>query len=124
MFKSQIHDTGAGGIVVGGGDRKSLTPAVNFVVRKNLILGFESPSYWRTSTGDGVYSTDLKLLLPAGVGPGKYVGTNPGFVGVWQASRHVMIQVAVTRFLSGAYLHKTFVANGFGFYSVSFVYRI
>jgi hypothetical protein len=101
-----------------------VTPAITFIVRRNVILGGESPSYWRTSTADGVYATDLRLLLPAGAGPGKYVGTNPGFVGVWQATRHVMIQGAITRFISGPFLQKTFVANGFGFYSLSVVYRI
>ncbi len=99
------------------------TPAVTFFMRKNLVVGFEAASYWRTSTADGVYAPDLKLLLPAGVGQEKYVGTNPAVVVIWQATRHVMFQGAITRFISGTLLRKTFVANGFGFYSTSLLYR-
>ena len=40
--------------------------------------------------------TDLKLLIHAAVGQGKYVGTNPGVVGVWQVARHVTFQGAIT----------------------------
>jgi hypothetical protein len=34
-----------------------------------------------------------------------------------------MLQGAITRFISGAFLENTFVANGFSFYSFSFIYR-
>ena len=84
---------------------------------------FEAPSYWRTSTADGVCTTDLKVLLHADVGQGKYVGTNPGVVGVWQATRHIMFQGAITRFIAGAFLEKTIAAGGFGFYSATLLYR-
>jgi hypothetical protein len=33
------------------------------------------------------------------------------------------MQGAVTRLLSGGFLERTFVANGFGFYSFSFIHR-
>jgi hypothetical protein len=100
-----------------------LTPGVTLTPRRGLVLGFEAPSYWRTSTGDGVYSTDLRVLLGPGVGSGKYVGTNPGIVAVWQATRHLQLQGAITRFLSGGFLDDTFVAEGFGFYSFTARYR-
>ncbi len=99
------------------------TPAVTFILKENAFMSFEAPSYWRTSTADGVYTTDLKLLLRAAVGQGRYVGTNPGVVGVWQVTRHVMFQGAITRFIAGAFLEKTFVAGGFGFYSATLLYR-
>jgi hypothetical protein len=99
------------------------TPAVTFILKKSVFMSFEAPSYWRTSTADGIYSTDLKLLLRAAVGQGRYVGTNPGIVGVWQITRHVTFQGAITRFMAGAFLEKTFVAGGFGFHSATFLYR-
>ncbi len=98
-------------------------PAVTFVLRKNIFLTFEAPSYWRTSTADGVYSPDLRLLLHADVGQGKYVGTNPGAVGIWQVTRHIQFQGAITRLISGAFLEATAVAGGFGFYSATVMYR-
>jgi hypothetical protein len=100
-----------------------LTPSITFTVLGNLIMGVEAPSYWRTSTADGVYATDLRVLLPADIGGGKYVGTNPAFIIVWQATRHIQLQGAVTRFLSSDFLKNTFVAGGFGFYSATFKYR-
>jgi alginate export protein len=99
------------------------TPAVTFFPRPNLTLGFEAPSYWRTSVADGIYSTDLRVLIGPQAGTGKYVGTNPGVIMVWQLTRHLQLQGAITRFLSGAFLESTFVANGFGFYSVTARYR-
>jgi hypothetical protein len=100
-----------------------LTPALTISPMPNLTVGFEAPSYWRTSTADGVYGTDLRLLIPPAAGHGKYVGTNPGALVVWQATRHLQLQGAITRFLAGAFLEDTFVSSGFGFYSGSVVYR-
>lgn len=100
-----------------------LTPSLTMAPRPNLTLGIEAPSYWRTSTADGVYGTDLRLLIPPAVGTAKYVGTNPGVLVVWQATRHLQLQGVITRFLAGTFLDDTFVSSGFGFYSGSVVYR-
>jgi hypothetical protein len=100
-----------------------LTPSLTVTPAANLVVGFEVPSYWRTSTADGVYATDQRLLLRPDVGEGKYVGTNPGILVIWQATRHLQVQGAITRFLAGRFLENTFVAPGFGFYSASGVYR-
>ncbi len=100
-----------------------LTPALTMTPASGLVVGFEMPSYWRTSTADGVYATDQRLLIPPTAGQGKYVGTNPGILVVWQATRHLQVQGAITRFLSGGFLENSFVAPGFGFYSASGVYR-
>ena len=100
-----------------------LTPAVTMSPLPNLTVGLEAPSYWRTSDADGVYRTDLRLLIPPAAGHGKYVGTNPGVLIVWQPTRHLQLQGVVTRFLVGTFLEDTFVSSGFGFYSGSIVYR-
>ena len=99
------------------------TPALTVTPRRGLLIGFEAPSYWRTSTADGVYGTDLRLLLPPQVGTGRYVGTNPGALVVWQATRHLQLQGVITRFLSGGFLDDTFISEGFGFYSFTTRYR-
>jgi len=100
-----------------------VTPSFQLSLRRNVLLIFESPSYFRTSTGDGVYSIDLRLLLsPAGKAD-RYVGTNPGVVVAWQATRHINLSGVISRFLSGPFLKGTFVENGFGFYSLAFTYR-
>jgi hypothetical protein len=99
------------------------TPAISVTPRPGLVLGIEAPSYWRTSIGDGVYSTDLRVLVGPGAGSGKYVGTNPGVVVAWQATRHLQLLGVVTRFLSGGFLADTFAAAGFGFYSFTTRYR-
>jgi len=100
-----------------------LTPALTMVPHKKIVLIVECPNYWRTSLQDGIYSPDLRLLIPPSAGQGHYVGSNPGIVPIWQVTRHITMQGAVTRFLSGSFLERTFVANGFGFYSFSFIYR-
>ena len=100
-----------------------LTPALRLLPHRRLVLILECPSYWRTSLQDGVYATDLRLLIPPSAGQGRYVGTNPGIAPVWQVTRHITLQGAITRFFSGGFLKSTFVANGFTFYSFSFVYR-
>ena len=100
-----------------------LTPSLTMSPMANLTVGVEAPSYWRTSEADGVYGTDLRLLIPPAAGHGKYVGTNPGVLVVWQATRHLQLQGVVTRFLAGTFLEDTFISSGFGFYSGSVVYR-
>jgi hypothetical protein len=114
--------SGAVGLL-GPGNLTDFTPAVTVVPRPTLTIGFEAPSYWRTSTGDGIYATDQRALIPPQAGTGRYVGTNPGIVAVWQATRHWQGQGAITRFHSGEFLKDTFVGAGFGFYSISAVYR-
>jgi hypothetical protein len=100
-----------------------LTPALAMSPRTGLSLGIEAPIYWRSSTRDGIYGTDLRLLILPEAGDGKYVGTNPGVLVVWQVTRHCQLQGVVTRFLAGDFLESTFVSRGFGFYSASAVYR-
>jgi hypothetical protein len=100
-----------------------LTPALTMSPRRGLTLGFEAPSYWRTSTADGVYGTDLRLLIRPDAGEGKYVGTNPGVLVVWQATFHCQLQGVITRFMPGGFLDDTFISSGFGFYSASVIYR-
>ena len=99
------------------------TPALTVIPHRALVVGVEAPSYWRTSTADGVYATDLRVLVPARAGTGRYIGTNPGVLVVWRATPHLEVQGAITRFLSGGFLADTFVANGFGFYSATARYR-
>jgi hypothetical protein len=100
-----------------------LTPTLAMVPHGKLILIVECPNYWRTSLQDGIYNTNLMPLVPPTVGQGRYIGSNPGIVPVWQVTRHITIQGAITRFFSGGFLERTFVANGFGFYSLSLTYR-
>jgi hypothetical protein len=100
-----------------------LTPALRVRPWPALSLSFEAPSYWRSSTGDGIYATDLRPLILPQAGTGRYVGTNPGVIIVWQVTRHLQTQGAVTRFFPGRFLQDTFVSAGFGFYSASAVYR-
>ncbi len=99
------------------------TPAVTITPHSALFLSFELPNYWRTSLGDGIYNINLEVLAGPGIGSSRYVGSNPGISVLWQATRHLQIQGAITRFLSGAFLKNTFVADGFGFYSATALYR-
>jgi hypothetical protein len=109
--------------LLGPTNMTDLTPAVTFVFPKHLVIGFEAPSYWRTSTGDGIYNPNQTLIMPPGAGQGKYVGTNPAIIVAWQTTTHLQFQGAITRFLPGAFLEKTFIAHGFGFYSATALYR-
>ena len=99
------------------------TPAITMIPHRKLVILVEIPSYWRTSLQDGLYSTDLRVLIGPKAGEGRYVGTNPGIAPVWHATRHITLSGAITRFFSGGFLEKTFIVNGFAFYSASFVYR-
>ena len=100
-----------------------VNPSVTFIPHRRIVLIVECPSYWRTSLEDGMYNTLRRVLLPPAVGEGRYVGSNPGVVVVWQATAHLRVQGAVTRFLAGGFLERTFVRNGFGFFSLAATYR-
>jgi hypothetical protein len=121
LFPGNAYSGAVG--LLGPTNLTDLTPAFSVQPKSNLTLGFEAPSYWRTSTGDGVYSTDLRLLVPPDAGDAKYVGTNPAVLAVWQMTTHIQIQAVLTRFLVGPFLDRTFVSSGFGFYSGTAVYR-
>src|SRR6185436_20228758 len=79
-----------------------LTPTLTLRPRPGVTFIVEVPSYWRTSTADGVYAADLRVLIPPDAGAGRYVGTNPGVLVDWQVTRHCQLQGAITRFLPGA----------------------
>jgi Alginate export len=100
-----------------------LTPTLSMAPHGKLILIVEWPNYWRTSLQDGIYNTNLMLLIRPTGGQGRYIGSNPGIIPLWQVTRHITIQGAITRFFAGGFLERTFVANGFGFYSISVTYR-
>jgi hypothetical protein len=100
-----------------------VTPAVQFVAPHRIILAFEVPTYFRTSLRDAVYNIELRPLINIASSRERYVGTNPGFVVIWQATRHLNLTGAITRFLPGGYVEQSFVAHGFGFYSTSLTYR-
>jgi hypothetical protein len=121
LFPGNAYSGAVG--LLGPTNLTDFTPALTVTPRRGLVLGFEAPSYWRTSTGDGIYSTDLRVLIGPRAGNGKYVGTNPGVLVVWQATRHLQLQGVITRFLSGGFLDDTFVEAGFGFYSITARYR-
>lgn len=121
LFPGNAYSGAVG--LLGPTNLTDFTPAFTLQPRGNLVTSIEVPSYWRTSLGDGVYSTDQRLLLPPGVGAGRYVGTNPAVVAVYQATRHLQFQGVVTRFLPGGFVERTFVAKGFGFYSLTALYR-
>jgi hypothetical protein len=99
------------------------TPFVSFVPRRGLVVGFERPWYWRTSTGDGIYNTALRLLAPPGVGTGTFIGGSSGIVVVWQATRHIQLTGAIIRFVPGRFLDETFIRGGAGLYSATAAYR-
>jgi hypothetical protein len=121
LFPGNAYSGAVG--LLGPTNLSDLTPALTVVPRSGLTVGFEAPSYWRTSTGDGVYATDLRPIIGPDAGEGTYVGTNPGVLVVWQATRHWQVQGAITRFVAGGFVRDTFVGSGFGFYSSSLVYR-
>lgn len=99
------------------------TPSLRVPLRRNLVLAFEVPSYFRSSVRDGVYSIDQRLLLRGESNTYKHVGTNPGVIVSWQVTRHVNVTGAVTRFRSGKFLADTLFRNGFSFYSIAGTYR-
>lgn len=109
--------------LLGPTNLSDFTPSLKTSVRRNLVLAFEAPSYFRTSVRDGVYGIDLRLILRGQSNRFRYVGTNPGVIAAWQATRNLNITGAITRFQSGAFLSDTFARNGFGFYSIACTYR-
>jgi len=121
LFPGNAYSGAVG--LLGPTNLTDLTPTFTVIPRRGLVLGVEAPSYWRTSTADGVYATDLRVLIPPEAGEGKYVGTNPGVVVTWHATRHLQLLGVVTRFLAGDFLAATFVSRGFGFYSFTTRYR-
>lgn len=121
LFPGNAYSGAVG--LLGPTNLTDFTPALNMFPRRGLMIGFEAPSYWRTSLADGLYSTDQRLLIGPEAGTGRYVGTNPAFLTVYQATRHLQLQGVITRFIPGGFLEKTFVADGFGFYSVTAQYR-
>ena len=100
-----------------------VTPFVSAMPSRRLILGFEWPQYWRTSTADGIYNTALRLLLPPGVGTGRRVGSTIGTLAIYQLTPHLQVSGAVIRLLSDQFLDTTFVRGGAGLYSVTAAYR-
>jgi Alginate export len=121
LFPGNAYSGAVG--LLGPTNLTDLTPGLTLSPRPGLIIGIEAPSYWRTSTGDGVYSTLLRVLFDPDVATANYVGTNPGVAVVWQVTRHLQFQGAITRFVAGAFLDRTFVSSGIGFYSITSRYR-
>jgi hypothetical protein len=100
-----------------------VTPSVQLIAPRRIVIVFEVPSYFRTSVRDGVYNISLRPLPIPATNPGRYVGSNPAVVAVWNATPHVSLTGVITRFLPGSFTEGTFLAHGFGFYSSTFTFR-
>jgi hypothetical protein len=100
-----------------------VTPFLSFMPTRGLVLGIERPMYWRTSTGDGLYNTILRPIVPPNAGTGRYVGATFGVLAVWQATQHVQLSGAAMRLVPGQFLKTTFVRGGAGLYSLTATYR-
>lgn len=100
-----------------------ITPAAQFVLPRRVSLVFEMPTYFRTSVRDAIYNISLQPLIVIPGSRARQVGTNPGVVGIWPATRHLTFTGVISRLLPGDYLKASFVRHGFGFYSSSVTYR-
>jgi len=100
-----------------------VTPSVQLIAPRRVIIAFEMPHYFRTSLRDAVYNIELRPLINIASSRARFVGANPGVVVVWPATRHLNLTGVITRFLPGGYVEQSFVAHGFGFYSTSVTYR-
>ena len=100
-----------------------VTPAVQFLLPRRVVVVFEMPTYFRTSVRDGIYNIALQPLIVIPSSRAKRVGSNPGVVAVWSASRHLTLTGVISRLLPAEYLSQSFVRHGFGFYSGSVTYR-
>ncbi len=100
-----------------------VTPGLQLILPRRVLIVFESPFYFRSSRRDGVYNIELRPLPLSPASGERYVGTNPAFVAVWQATTHLNLTGVITRMLPGPFLRGSFVEHGFGFYSSSVTYR-
>jgi hypothetical protein len=109
--------------LLGPTNLSDVTPAVQLLAPHRLVFVVEVPSYFRTSVGDGIYNIELRPLPVPATNPGRYVGSNPAFVAVWNWTTHLSLTGVITRFLPGRFTEGSFIQHGFGFYSSSFTYR-
>ncbi len=109
--------------LLGPTNLSDITPSLKAPIRRNLLIAFEMPNYFRTSLNDGVYTIDQRLIFRGVGNPHRFVGCNPGVIVAYQPFAHVTFTGAITRFQSGQFLSDTFARNGFGFYSIAGTYR-
>jgi hypothetical protein len=100
-----------------------VSPTLLLFPHPRVIVGLESPFYWRSSVGDGIYNINLRLLFPPAAGDGRYIGTNPGVYATWQVTSHLQLQGSILRLIPGGFLERTSLTRGIGFYSATFLYR-
>ena len=100
-----------------------VTPSAQFALPHRVAIIFEMSTYFRTSLHDAIYNIELRPLIFRAESRARYVGTNPGVVAMWAATRHLTLTGVISRLVPGDYLSQSFVAHGFGFYSSSFTYR-
>lgn len=109
--------------LLGPTNLSDVTPAVQLVAPHRIVFVVEVPNYFRTSVRDGIYGIGLSPLPVPATNPGRYVGSNPAFVAVWNATVHLSLTGVITRFIPGRFADGSFIRHGFGFYSSSFTYR-
>jgi hypothetical protein len=100
-----------------------VTPGIQLILPRRVVFVFESPFYFRSSLRDGIYNIELRPLPFSAARDERYVGTNPAFVAVWQATTHLNLTGVITRFVPGPFVDGSFIAHGFGFYSSSLTFR-
>ena len=83
-----------------------LQPSIGYRFSRDLRTTLSYDVLWRESVGDGFYTDINTLGVRAGASNARFIGTQAQIAGIWQATRHINVQVHLVRFWTGDYIEE------------------
>src|SRR5579864_267225 len=81
-------------------------PTLRLTVSQRATITLDSPSYWRSSTHDGLYSFAGIPVRRGDLSSARYVGMQPGMQVEYHFSAHVTSNLAYSHFVTGAFFRQ------------------
>ncbi|MDF1659651.1 MAG: alginate export family protein [Verrucomicrobiales bacterium] len=98
-------------------------PSVEFQVRDNVSLVFDTNFFWRLETGDGVYGPPGNLIRGPGGSDERFVGQSISANLAYQLSREFSVGFVYTHFLTGSFLEETGPSEDIDFFELTATWK-
>lgn len=93
--------------VVGPSNLLNLHPQVDFNLRRDLVLTFDTVLFWRYSLDDGLYGPPGNLVRAPGEADGRFIGTQPSVILTYRPTDQLQFVATYTVFFPGRFIEQT-----------------
>lgn len=93
--------------LIGPANLLNLHPQVDFNLRRDLTLTFDTVFFWRYSLDDGVYGPSGNLVRGPSASDARYIGTQPSVILTYRPTDQLQFIATYSVFVPGKFIEQT-----------------